>query len=194
MIGLLGNNLKKVITWKKFKAPNYIEFVNSEAEMLERFVEIFNNYMPDIIVGYNSDEFDFPYIKARAEKYGIRLNLGLDNTSLRFKSGLESTAKINGIIHLDLLKFIKKNMAANLQLDSYNLDTVAKELLQEGKKDLDVNEIMIAWDKVQDLEKFAEYNINDVELTMKIFNKIYPIMAELVKLIGINMFDICRIR
>ncbi len=193
MIGLLGNNLKKVITWKKFKAPNYIEFVNSEAEMLERFVEIFNNYMPDIIVGYNSDEFDFPYIKARAEKYGIRLNLGLDNTSLRFKSGLESTAKINGIIHLDLLKFIKKNMAANLQLDSYNLDTVAKELLQEGKKDLDVNEIMIAWDKVQDLEKFAEYNINDVELTMKIFNKIYPIMAELVKLIGINMFDICRI-
>jgi len=192
MIGLIGKGVKKVITWKKFKAQNYVEFVNSEAEMIERFKEIFKEYNPDIIIGYNSDEFDFPYIKARAEKYGIKLNLGLDNSLLRFKSGLESSAKINGIVHLDLLKFIKKNMAANLQLDSYNLDTVARELLQEGKKEIDVDDIMPAWDSVKDLEKFSEYNIHDVELTIKLFGKIYPIMAELVKLIGIDMFDICR--
>src|SRR3989344_2959015 len=40
MIGLRGGNIKKVITWKKFKAPEYVEFVDSESEMIERFNEI----------------------------------------------------------------------------------------------------------------------------------------------------------
>ncbi|MEK6933071.1 MAG: DNA-directed DNA polymerase [Nanoarchaeota archaeon] len=193
MIGLLGENLKKVITWKKFEAQNYVEFVNSEAEMIERFVNIIKEYSPSILIGYNSDNFDFPYIKSRAEKYGIRLNLGMDNSILKFKAGMESTAKINGVIHLDLLKFIRKNMSANLQLESYSLDSVAKELLQEGKKEIDVDDIMEAWDNIKDLEKFSEYNMKDVDLTLRIFHKVYPIMSEIVKLVGINMFDVCRI-
>jgi len=193
MIGLFGENLEKVITWKKFEAQGYVEFANSEAEMIEKFKEVIQKYEPDIIVGYNSDGFDFPYIKERAEKYGIKLNLGLDNSIIKFTGGMDPNLKIKGIIHLDLLKFVRKIMAANLQLDSYSLDSVAKELLQEGKKDVDVDDIMEAWDKIEDLEKFAEYNLKDVELTFRLFNKIFPIMSELVKLIGMPMYDISRI-
>ncbi|MEK6835829.1 MAG: DNA-directed DNA polymerase [Nanoarchaeota archaeon] len=193
MIGLLGKDLKKVITWKKFKAPSYVEFVNSEAEMIERFVENIKDYKPDCIIGYYSDEFDFPYIKARADKYKIKLNLGLDNSLIAIRRNLgESSVKIKGILHLDIFKFIRKIMAGSLQLDSYSLDEVANALIHERKKELDINNIMLAWDKVQDLEKFVEYNIHDTELTFKIFQKIYPNLAELVKLISISMFDICR--
>ena len=192
MIGLLSKDIKKVITWKKFKAQDYVEFVNSEAEMIEKFIEIVKNYKPDIIIGYNSDSFDFPYIKARAEKYGIKLNLGSDNSNLRFTPGLQNNVKINGIIHLDLLKFIRKIMAANLQLDSYSLDSVAKELLQQGKKEVEID-IVEAWDNIKDLEKFSEYNLHDVELTLEIFDKIFPIMVEIVKLTNMPLFDISRI-
>ncbi len=192
MIGLLGNKLKKVLTWKKFKAENYVEFLNSEADMLERFIDIVKNYNPDIIIGYNSDNFDFPYIKARCDKYNIKLNLGKENSNIKFKGGMEISAKINGIIHIDLLKFIRKIMAANLQLDSYSLNVVAKELLEEGKKEIEIDDIMEAWDKIKYLEKFAEYNIHDVELTWKIFQKTFPIMTELVKLIGTPLFEISR--
>ncbi len=192
MIGIYGQDLKKVLTWKKFDAQDYVEILESEAEMIERFIEIIKNYSPNIIIGYNSDEFDFPYIKARAEKYGIKVDLGTNNSNLKLTRGMESNAKIDGVIHLDLLKFIRKNMSANLQLDSYSLDSVAKELLQEGKKEIDFDEVMEAWDNTLDLKEFAEYNVKDNELTLKIFHKIYPIISELVKLIGINMYDICR--
>jgi len=193
MIGLYGKNIKKILTWKKFKAPNYVEFLDSESEMIERFIELIKENKPDILIGYNSDSFDFPYIKTRADKYKIDLCLGLDNSNLKFTRGLETNAKINGIIHLDLLKFIKKNMAANLQLDSYSLDSVAKELLNEGKKEIDFEEAMEAWDKNQDIENFYEYNLHDVELTYKLFEKIFPVLSELVKLVGISVYDLSRI-
>ena len=193
MIGLRGKNIKKVITWKKFKAPNYVEFVDSESEMIERFIREVKDYKPDCIVGYFSDGFDLPYIKARADKYKINLDLGLDNSLVSFKRGLgESTARIKGILHLDILKFIKKIMAGSLQLDSYSLNVVAQELLHEKKKEINIDNIMKAWDDVKDLEKYCEYNLQDTELTLKIFDKIFPNMAELVKLIGVSMFDICR--
>ena len=193
MIGLFGKDIKKVITWKKFKAPDYVEIVNSEADMIERFIAVVKNYSPDCIVGYFSDGFDFPYIKARAKKYEINLNLGLDNSSVSFRRGLgENTARIKGILHLDILKFIKKIMSGSLQLDSYSLNVVSQELLNEKKKEINIDNIMQAWDEVKDLESYAEYNIKDTELTLKIFEKIFPNMAELVKLIGVSMFDISR--
>jgi DNA polymerase elongation subunit (family B) len=193
MIGLRGKDIKKVITWKKFKAPDYVEFADSEAEMIERFKEVVRDYKPDCLIGYFSDGFDFPYIKARADKYKIQLDLGLDGSSISFGRGLgESTAKIKGILHLDILKFIKKIMAGSLQLDSYSLDMVAKVLLHEKKIELEIDDIMKAWDNVEDLEKYCEYNIHDTELTLKIFEKIFLSIAELVKLVGNSMFDICR--
>lgn len=193
MIGLRGKNIKKVITWKKFKAPSYVEFVDSEAEMIERFKEIIKEDKPDCIVGYFSDGFDFPYIKARADKYNINLDIGLDGSLISFRRGLgEDVARIKGILHLDILKFIKKIMSGSLQLDSYSLDMVAQELLHEKKKEINIDDIMEAWDNTKDLEKYCEYNIHDTELTLKIFQKIFPNIAELVKLIGVSMFDICR--
>jgi len=193
MIGLRGENLKKIITWKKFKAPKYVEFVNSEAEMIQKFIDEIKIYKPDCIVGYYSDVFDFPYIKARADKYKIKLDLGLDGSLISIRRTLgETTVKIRGILHLDIFKFIRKIMSGSLQLDSYSLDSVANALIHERKKVVDMDEMMIAWDKAQDLEKFCDYNIHDTELTLKIFQKIYPNLAELVKLVGISMFDICR--
>jgi len=62
MVGLASENLRKVITWKNVNLE-YVEVVKSEKEMLERFSEIVKEVDPDVIVGYNSDSFDFTHIK-----------------------------------------------------------------------------------------------------------------------------------
>ncbi|MCX6707396.1 MAG: hypothetical protein NT001_04630, partial [Candidatus Woesearchaeota archaeon] len=68
MVSLYGKDMKKVITWKKFETRHdYIEFVDGEAELITAFKTTVEEYMPDIIVGYYSDGFDFPYIIERAE-------------------------------------------------------------------------------------------------------------------------------
>jgi len=67
MISFYGDELSKVITWKRFKTDNKnIEFVDSELDLINRFKEVIGSYKPDIITGYFSDGFDFPYIEEKS--------------------------------------------------------------------------------------------------------------------------------
>ena len=85
MVSLVSDEFKKVLTYKspeeiKTNLP-YVEYVKNEAELLEKFVEYVKKISPDFLVGYFSDGFDLPYLKARAEKYNVKLSLGLDGDS-----------------------------------------------------------------------------------------------------------------
>ena len=83
-IALYGDGFEKVLTWKRFDSslPG-LESLPSEAEMLLRFRELVDEYKPDMIVGYYSDGFDLPYIRTRASKLKVPLELGLDYSELR---------------------------------------------------------------------------------------------------------------
>ncbi|MFA5176389.1 MAG: DNA-directed DNA polymerase [Candidatus Nanoarchaeia archaeon] len=189
-----GDNFKKVITWKKFNQHEDIEFVNSEADLLERFKEILNEYKPDCIIGYNSDGFDFPFLVQRARDLGIPLDMGLDGTQVKISRGMYPAAKIKGIIHLDIMQFIKKIMAGSLKFDSYSLNNVAYELLKDKKLDIGMDKLDDMWSKedLEDIKQICEYNLHDSKLTYDVYKKILPNLQELVKLIGLPLFDICR--
>jgi len=101
--------------------------------MLEAFVKHVKKYNPDILVGYFSDGFDLPYLRARAEKNNMKLNLGIDNSQPVFSRGRLLTGKIKGIIHIDLLRFIKNAYSQYLQSETLSLNEVASELLNEKK-------------------------------------------------------------
>jgi len=194
MIGLYGENFRKVLTWKRFETDeDYIEFTDSELTMIERFVKLTEEYSPDILAGYFSDNFDLPYLKTRAEKYKITLNLGLDNSALTMKKGKKTSAKFNGIIHLDLYKFIKRIVSRSLETDSYTLNSVAEELLGEKKDEVDLDQLSVVWDnKPNEIEKFCKYNVQDALLAYKLCRKILPNIEELVKIVGIPLYDISR--
>ncbi|MBL7148167.1 MAG: ribonuclease H-like domain-containing protein, partial [Nanoarchaeota archaeon] len=192
-IAFFSENFKKVITWKKFEAEKYVEFVDSEQDLIKRFKETINNFKPDYITGYFSDGFDFPYLKARADIYDIKLDINVDKSNIIIKKRENtSSVKIKGIPHLDILKFIRNIMAESLKLDSYTLNEVAKELLKEQKKDIDLTELNAMWVNGTDLHKLIEYNLHDAELTYKLCNKLLPNLNELVKLVDMPIFDICR--
>ncbi len=194
MLGFYGKNFRKVFTWKRFKtSKNYIEFVNSEAELINKFKETIEQFKPDILTGYFSDGFDLPYIRMRAEKYKIPLDIGLDYSTFSTKKGRVSQIALTGIVHFDVFEFISRIFARTLETDNYDLNSVASELLGEKKKDVDISKLIDAWDSAPEkLGKFCEYNLHDAYLAFKLCEKIFPNASELVKIIGIPLFDINR--
>jgi len=119
MIAFHSKNFNKVITWKKFKTKHaYVEFVESEAALLQRFKEIIDTFKPDILCGYYSDGFDLPYIRTRAEKYKVKLDIGLDYSTMSQRRGNFPSVEISGIVHVDVFKFIRTVMRGTLETDT----------------------------------------------------------------------------
>jgi len=192
-IAFFSENFKKVITWKRFKAEEYVEFVDSEQDLITKFKGVLNDFKPDYILGYFSDGFDIPYLNARAEFYNLNFDIGIDKSKIIIKKRDNvSSTKIKGIPHIDIFKFIKNIMADSLQLDSYGLNEVSKELLGEQKKDFDLSELDEMWKNEINLHKLAEYNLHDAELTYKLCIKLLPSLNELVKLVGMPIYNVCR--
>ncbi|MFC1698242.1 DNA-directed DNA polymerase [Nanoarchaeota archaeon] len=192
--GNYEKEFRKIITWKKFATENKdIEFVNSEAELIEKFKEHIEKYDPDILTGYYSDVFDMTYIRDRADKYKINLNLGLDNTKIMSARGRINSQSIRGIVHIDIYQFVSKLMHDALDTDNFGLDSVAKELIGEGKDDISFQELTEAWDNhPEDLEPYCRYNLNDSRITCLLCIKLLPNIIELVKAVGLSPFEITR--
>lgn len=193
MVSFYGEDFKKVITWKRFKTDlDYVEFVNGEAELINEIKEVINNYGPDILTGYFSDGFDFPYIKERAGKYKIKMDIGLDYGELD-ASGRTTKAKINGIVHLDVFKFIAKVISRKLATNTLKLDDVAQELLGVGKVKANLENLADVWDnKPEELGIFCEYNLQDSAITYQLCEKVFPNIIEFMKIVGLPMFDVTR--
>ncbi len=191
MISLASENFKKVLTWKHCPAKQeFVECFKNEEEMLEKFVEYIKKQSPDILTGYFSDGFDLPYLRARAQKLGIKLSLGVDNSQPVFARGRIPSASISGIIHIDLFRFIETVYSQYLQSETLGLNEVASELLGEGKKDFEFKKS----DKIKQHEwrDFFEYNLQDSILTLKLAEKFWPDMFEFSKILQEPLFEITR--
>jgi len=195
MISLVSDNLKRVITWKKADSKkDYVEYVKDETELIEKFAEYVKKISPDFLVGYFSDGFDLPYLKARSEKYQIKLNLGLDDSQPRFhRAGVGKgigTGKINGIVHIDLIKFIQTAYLQYMQSETLSLNDVAKEFLGDKKKDFEFKNSREL--KAKDWDDYFEYNLYDSILTYNLFQKFWPDMIEFTKIMQEPIFDVSR--
>ncbi|MBW2971555.1 DNA-directed DNA polymerase [Candidatus Woesearchaeota archaeon] len=194
MVSLFGKDLKKVITWKRFKTDlDCIEFVEGEAQLLERFKELVTEYSPDILTGYYSDGFDMPFIIKRANKYKIKMDLGLDYEAVTLPRGSIRSIDTTGIVHVDILNFIRRVISRKMKTDSFRLDHVAEELLGENKDDVEIERLAELWDKGSDeLDSFAKYNLKDSRLTFELCEKVMPNMIELVKIVSQAIKDVNR--
>jgi DNA polymerase I/DNA polymerase-2 len=194
MVSLVSDKIKKVITWKKISnennKPAYVEYVKDEGELLEKFAKEVRKISPDFLVGYYSDAFDLPYLKARAEKHQVKLNLGLDDSQPRFSRGINITARINGIVHVDILKFIRTAYAQYMKSETLSLNEVSKEFLGDTKKDFkfkDSSELTEGnW------VDFYEYNLQDSFLTYQLFEKFWPDLMEFTKTTQEPVFELSR--
>lgn len=191
MIALYGKGMKKVLTWKSFDgAPDYVECLDSEIRMMERFRQLVEEFGPDVLTGYFSDRFDLPYVRARAEKFKAKMGIGLDRSGFRTKKGNMPVTEITGIAHVDIFRFVKRIFRTSFT--SFKLDHVAKEILGEEKTDVNLEDLYGAWQENRDLEKFAKYNLQDAKLAHDLCLKLMPNLAEFTRLIGLTPSELSR--
>jgi len=145
---------------KKSNGISYYWFDN-EVDMLNEFLSFIQSTDPDIIIGWNSDAFDIPYLINRLN------TLKLDSSKLarcgvhpfsKKDNDRDYTNKVFGRVLLDEMKMYKK--LSQGERERYSLDYISRyELGIEGGKE--------AFDKKlyeKDFEQFIKYNIRDVEL------------------------------
>lgn len=195
MASFYGNGFKKVISTKGFEGEQkYAEIVRNEKELIKRLIEIIQSEEVDLLLGYNTDDFDFEVLRERAQTHGLELELGRDNSRMIFKRrGRTSSAKITGRLHIDLFRYVENIMSRYLKSETLSLEKVATEVLGEGKADMKWQDIKQAWEEEKDLYDLVRYSLKDARLTYDLGKEILPQIFSLSRLSGLTSFDASRL-
>lgn len=146
-----------------------------ERVLLETFLTIWNGINPDVIIGWNIEGFDIPYLINRitnvinftAAKRLSPWKLLREKKVMIFNREVQIWTVV-GVNVLDYLQLYKK-FTYNQQ-ESYKLDHIA--MIELGEKKLDYSEYGSLLNLYkQNYQKFIEYNIHDVDLIFKLDDK-----------------------
>ncbi len=156
-----------------------------DKEVIKGFAEYVRSYDPDIIVGYNSNKFDWPYLRDRAKFLGIKLDLSR-------RVGVEPTTSVYGHI----------SIAGRLNVDLYDyaeempeikvktLENVAEYLgvmRKEERVEIPWYEIPKYWERPDLRDKLLQYAKDDVLATYGIGEKILPFAVQLAYITGLPL-------
>ena len=135
-----------------------------EYDLITQFVAVIREYNPDILAGYNSNEFDFPYLQERARQKHVNTRVGRDGNSWYIRKIVNRTdVSITGRVVVDLLPIIRSSYS----LKQYTLRNAAAELLKMKKYDVDPKEIEGLWaEDDEGLRRFISYSRRDAILAL----------------------------
>ena len=149
-----------------------------EYSLCKQFMALWTEKCPDILTGWNTKFFDEPYIINRFRKI-----LGEDMTKKLSPwnyigerktviNGRQMIAyNIMGVESLDYIELYKWYAPGGKSQESYRLDAIAQVELGEGKISYDEYDNLHALYRLN-YQKFIEYNIKDVELIIKLEEKL----------------------
>jgi len=141
---------------------------DNEHNMLLNFISYWEGVRPTIITGWNSDNFDVPYLYNRLVNVCGTTNANrLSEIGEVSYSTFKNKYQIAGVSSLDYM-LLYKNFTYT-QEASYSLDAISRKELGRGKIEYDGNLDEL---KRDDIEKFIEYNIVDVELVVGLDKKL----------------------
>ena len=173
---------KEIITWGTRPYENdrenyrYIH-CHTEIELIEKFVQWWESYSPEVVTGWNCELYDIPYLMGRmerimGEKFAKRMspwNITRRN-EFTIMGRKQIAYDLAGISVIDYLDLYKKSPATPNQ-ESYRLDHIA--FMELGQNKLDHSE----FDTFREFytgnwKKFVDYNIVDVELVDRLEDKL----------------------
>jgi len=162
-----------------------VEYYDREDEML---LEVFKTLLDyPIVLTFNGDDFDLPYIYHRAEKIGfprekIPIEVGRDATLLKYG------------IHIDLYKFFfNRSMqiyAFSRKYTEVTLDAISRALLGTGKIKIEkpISELTYS--------ELANYCIQDATITLDLTrfsdNLVMRLITVLSRISRLSMEDVTR--
>ncbi len=172
-IGLAQSNYQTVfMIGEAEKSPEWLQWVNNEEALIRSFISEVNHIDPDIIIGWNVVNFDFRLLIERAQLYNLKLTLGRGGEAVYWRDALNEVNQgyisMPGRVVIDGIDALK---TATYQFSSFSLEFVAQTLLGKGKLTDDVDDRLakIKYDFLHNKVKLAEYNLQDCQLVLEIF-------------------------
>tara|TARA_B100000212_G_scaffold15187_2_gene10536 strand:- start:2199 stop:3947 length:1749 start_codon:yes stop_codon:yes gene_type:complete len=160
--------LDKKTQLKHTKAKNKeIIPCSTEQELLSKFLELFRDINPDILIGYNSDFFDIPYlyyrmVKILGEEFANELSPISRVKSKKTDKYWYNEGQFVEIIGVESLDYMRLHRKYSWKDEpSWKLDAI-------GEKYANINKVEYEGNLDQlfetDIHKFIQYNFRDVEI------------------------------
>jgi DNA polymerase elongation subunit (family B) len=157
--------------------PNtyYLQCAN-EYELLQKFLQFWQNIDLDIVTGWNIEFFDIPYIVNRVrnlfnDKEAKKLSPWgiLNEKTVEFRGKENQSFSPVGVTVLDYYQLYRKFSFGNQE--SYKLDYIAQ--IELGDKKIDYSEYGNLLELYKNnYQKFIEYNIHDCVLVERLDDKL----------------------
>ena len=154
-----------------------VEYIlcDGEEHLLRCFLDYWITNFPDILTGWNVELYDIPYICGRLERlFGEKEMKQISPWGIVYREDLEIKGRqqilynIFGINVVDYMDLYKKFTYTNQE--SYRLDHIA--FVELGQKKVDHSEFEnFKQFYTNDWQKFIDYNIVDVELVIRLEEK-----------------------
>lgn len=155
-----------------------------DEELIKNFIKDIKEYDPDIIVGYNSNRFDWPYLRERTKHLKIRLDVS--------RAGGQPTQSVYGHFsivgraNIDLFDFAEEINEVKVK----TLENIADYLGVKKKNERVLIEgafIYEYWDKLEKRKILVEYSKDDVESTYGLAEKFLPFAIQLSNIVGLPL-------
>uniref|UniRef100_A0A914W395 DNA polymerase epsilon catalytic subunit n=1 Tax=Plectus sambesii TaxID=2011161 RepID=A0A914W395_9BILA len=155
-----------------------------ERATIVRFFEHIIDVKPHIIVTYNGDFFDWPFVEARAAKCGLQLL-----KEIGFEKDAQEEYKSRPCIHMDAFRWVKRD--SYLPMGSQNLKACTKAKLRYDPVELDPEEMCrMAREQPQVL---ASYSVSDAVATYYLYMKyVHPFVFALCTIIPMEPDEVLR--
>ena len=173
------------------------EVSKDEAELLAAWARYMVACDPDIITGYNIQNFDIDYLMKRAAalkvadfpllgrikgEHAKSKNTVFSSSAYGMHENVETT--IAGRLVFDLLQFVRREY----KLSSYTLNNVSSEFLGQHKEDVKYNQIkdLFHGDEVT-RQRIASYCVKDALLPQQLLDKLNVIInqVEMARVSGV---------
>ncbi|CAL8096638.1 unnamed protein product [Calicophoron daubneyi] len=171
----------------------------TEQELLENWATFVRESDPDLITGYNTQNFDLPYLIHRAEHLkvdsfaflgrvkGARSKVRDVMTQSKQMGRRENKfTNIDGRVQLDLLQILFRDH----KLRSYTLNAVSYYFLEEQKEDVEHNVITdLQNGDAQTRRRLAVYCLKDAYLPLRLLDKLMCLVnnVEMARVTGVPL-------
>jgi DNA polymerase I len=155
-----------------------------DRQALRAFVELIKEYDPDVIIGYNSNKFDWPYLSRRAEAVGVPLRV--DRLGRAPQQSVYGHWSVVGRANVDLYNIVEEFPEIKVK----TLDRVA-EYFGVMKRDERVlvpgHKIYEYWRDPAKRPLLRQYALDDVRSTLGLAERLLPFLVELAAVSGLPL-------
>ncbi|KAH7095074.1 hypothetical protein FB567DRAFT_20060 [Paraphoma chrysanthemicola] len=168
----------------EYQGPFMIFNEPDEKALLERFFEHIKEARPTVMVTYNGDFFDWPFVEARSSVLGLDMY-----KEIGFRKNSEDIYQSDYCAHMDAFSWVSRD--SYLPQGSRGLKAVTMAKLGYDPDELDP-ELMTPY-AAERPQTLAEYSVSDAVATYYLYMKyVHPFIFALCKILPLGPDDALR--